>query len=181
MIYDAGGTGEYLLIGTIGRAKGLRGHVRVRPFTDDPARFFDLEQAWLLESGKYTALWIEEADVNGDAVYLRFQGVNDRTAAEALNGKSLYVRRDQAVELPDGAHFITDVIGCSVVDEQGRFLGKLTEVMQPGSADVYVLRGGPDGEVLFPALKTVIMSTDTKAKRIVVNAARFKEVAVVED
>ncbi len=181
MIYDAGGTGEYMLIGTIGRARGLKGHVRVRPFTDDPGRFLGLDQAWLLESGKYTAIWIEEADVNGDAVYLRFQGVEDRSAAEALNGKSLYVRRDQAVELPPGAHFITDIIGCSVVDESGRFWGKLTEVMQPGAADVYVLRGGPEGDVLFPALKSVIINIDTAAKRIVVNAARFKEVAVFED
>lgn len=181
MIYDAGGTGDYMLIGTIGRARGLNGHVRVRPFTDDPARFYDLTQAWVLECGKYTAVWIDEAEVNGETVHLRLRGVVDRTAAEALNGKSLYVRRQEAVELPEGSHFITDVIGCSVADDSGRFLGKLCEVMQPGAADVYVLRGGPDGEVLFPALKSVIQSIDTTAKRIVVNAARFKEVAVFED
>ena len=181
MIYDAGGTGDYLLIGTIGRARGLKGHVRVRPFTDDPQRFHGLEQAWLMEDGKFAALWIDEADVNGDAVTLRFRGVEDRAAAEAMTGKSLYVKRADAVELPPGAHFIADVIGCSVVDDAGKFLGKLAGVMQPGAADVYVLRGGPAGEVLFPALKSVIVSTDTVAKRIVVNAARFKEVAVFED
>jgi 16S rRNA processing protein RimM len=181
MIYDVGGQGEYLLIGTIGRARGLKGHVRVRPFTDDPGRFYDLEQAWLLEDGRYTPVAIAEADVNGEVVHIRIAGVEDRTGAENLNGKSLYIKWADAVEPPPGAHFIVDVIGCAVMDDTGVFLGKLTEILQPGATDVYVLHGGPKGEILFPALKSVILSTDTTAKKIIVDAKRFKEVAVLED
>lgn len=181
MMYDAGGQGEYLLLGTIGRARGLKGHVRVRPFTDDPQRFYDLEQVWFLENGAYKAIAITEADVSGEAVYLRFEGIEDRTAAEKLNGMSLYIKWADAVELPKGAYFIADIIGCSVMDNAGKFLGKICEVLQPGAADVYVLRGGPTGEILFPALKSVILSTDVKAKQIIVDAKRFEEVAVRED
>lgn len=181
MIYDGGERGEYMLIGTIGRAFGLNGHVRVRPFTDDPERFYDLEQVWLMEGDGYKALKVVETDVNGEVVTLLFEGAVDRTAAEKLTGKSVYIKRKDAVELPPGAHFIADIIGCAVEDGEGHFLGKLTEVLQHGAADVYVLREGPGGEILFPALKSVILSTDTAARKIVVDAARFKEVAVLED
>jgi 16S rRNA processing protein RimM len=181
MMYDVGGQGEYLLIGTFGRARGLKGHVRVRPFTDDPGRFYDLKQVWLLEEGRYIPAKIEDADINGEVVHLRLAGVEDRDSAEKLNGKSFYIKRADAVTPPPGAHFIADMIGCSVWDEAGNFLGKLCEVLQPGAADVYILRGGPSGEIMFPALKSVIISTDTDAKKMVVNAKRFKEVAVLED
>ena len=181
MIYDVGGTGEWMQIGTVGKARGLKGHVRVRPFTDDPERFYDLDEVWLQDKGGYTPLGIAEADVNGDAVYLRFNGVEDRTAAEGLNGKALFIKRKDAVELPPGVHFISDVIGCTVTDDKGNFHGKLCEVMQPGATDVYVLRGGPRGEILFPALKDVILSMDTASKKIVVDSKRFEEVAVLED
>jgi 16S rRNA processing protein RimM len=181
MIYDAGGRDDYMLIGTIGRAHGLGGHVRVRPFTDDPERFYDLGQAYVEEAGRFRPMPIDEVDVNGDAVTLRFEGVADRTAAEKLNGRALYIRRADAVELPPGAHFIADIIGCEVTDAEGRYYGKLAEVLQHGAADVYVLRGGPMGEVMFPALKAVIENTDIQRKKITVRAARFKEVAVFED
>lgn len=180
MTCDAGGR-EWLMVGVVGRARGLKGHVRVNPFTDDPERFFDLERVWCCENGKYTSVEVAEAGVNGADVFLRFEGVEDRTAAERLNGKQLFVKREDAVKPPKGAHFIVDVIGCSVEDSEGRFLGKVREVMQPGAADVYALAGGPDGEILFPALKSVILMTDTEAKKITVDAARFKEVAVIED
>ena len=181
MIYDAGGQGEYMLIGTIGRARGLKGHVRVRPFTDDPGRFYDLERAWILEDGRYTPVSVVEVDVNGEVVHLHIEGIDSRESAEKLNGKSLYVKRAGAVEPQPGAYFISDIIGCSVQDDTGKFIGKLSEVLQSGAADVYVLRGGPGGEVLFPALKAVIVSVDIAAKSIVVDAKRFKEVAVLED
>ncbi len=178
------GTGSrdgYILIGTIGRAHGLGGHVRVRPFTDDPERFYDLGRALVEADGKLKPYDVDGADVAGDSVTLHFAGVTDRTAAEALNGLSIYVPREEAVELPPGAYFINDLVGCSVEDESGRFLGKLAEVLQHGAADVYVLRGGPGGEVMFPALKAVISDTDVKSKKITVRAERFKEVAVFED
>lgn len=181
MIYDTQGQGGYLLIGVVGKPFGLKGHVRVRPFTDDPERFFDLERMFFEENGKYVPVGIAETDVNGEVVTLLFEGVEDRTAAEKLNGKSLFIKREEAVEPPPGAHFIMDMIGCAVSDSGGNFLGNLAEVLQHRSADVYVLRGGPKGEILFPALKTVMVSVDTAAKRIIVDAGRFKEVAVFED
>jgi 16S rRNA processing protein RimM len=171
----------YLLVGVVGRARGLKGHVRVQPFTDDPERFYDLEAVWKSEGGKVLPMQIAEAGVNGADVFLRFKGVESREAAEKLNGMQLYVKREDAVKPPSGAYFIVDIVGCAVEDSEGRSYGRVADVLQGGSADVYLLHGGPDGEVMFPALKTVILSTDTAGKKIVVDSKRFKEVSVVED
>jgi 16S rRNA processing protein RimM len=173
--------GGYLLVGVVGRARGLKGHVRVRPFTDDPARFLGLESAWVEENGRYSLVGIAEADVNGADVWLRFEGCEDRTAAEKLNGRELFVSREDAVKLPPGAHFIADIVGCAVEDGEGHFLGRVSDVLQSGAADVYMLSGGPGGEVMFPALKSVILSTDTAGKKIMVDSKRFREVSVFED
>lgn len=171
---------DILLVGTIGRARGLKGHVRVRPYTDDPGRFFDLERVYLRDVDSFTPLELADAQVEGDTVVLLFQGVTDRTAAELLNGKEIYISREDAVELPPDSYFIVDLVGCRVVDDRGTFIGRVADVLQPGAADVYVLRDGPRGEVMFPSLKDLILSTDIAAKQIIVDAKRLKEVAVFE-
>lgn len=171
---------DVLLVGTLGRARGLKGHVRVRPHTDDPDRFFDLRQAYLREGDAFTPLTIAQTEVDGESVVLRFEGVDDRTAAEALNGKDIYINRQDAVDLPEDVYFIVDLVGCRVADDKGAFIGRVADVLQPGSADVYVLRDGPRGEVMFPALKDLILSTDIQNKQITVSAQRLKEVAVFE-
>ena len=181
MKYDTGNTGDRLLVGVVGRARGLKGHVRVRPYTDDPGRFFALKRAFLKDGNGYREVTIAECDVAGEDVVLRFAQAPDRTAAEALNGMEIYIAREDAVDLAPDAHFIVDLIGCAVVDEQGNDYGTLAEVLQHGAADVYVVRGGPRGEMLFPALKAVIHTVDVAGKRIVVDADRLGEVAVFAD
>ena len=105
---------------------------------------------------------------------------NDANAVEALRGRELYVDRAHAVELPEDADFIVDLIGCRVVDDEGTEYGRIVDVMQPGGGDVYVI-DGPRGEVLVPALKSVVLDVDTRAGLMRMSAARMREVAVFED
>ena len=107
-------------------------------------------------------------------------GVNDRTQAEKLRGEFLYIDREHSVELPEDANFICDLIGCEGSDTNGRKLGKLVDVMQPGGNDVYVFNG-PLGEVLVPALKSVVHEVCVEEKRIVFDAVRLDEVAVFNE
>ena len=76
--------------------------------------------------------------------------------------------------------FICDLIGCHGADDEGRDLGELVDVMQPGGNDVYVFRG-PLGEVLVPALKDVVLRVDVREKQMLFKAKRLNEVAVFED
>ena len=97
-----------------------------------------------------------------------------------LRGHTLYVEKDQMSELPEDRFYIRDLIGLTVITDGGETLGKLKEILQSGPVDVFRVVGD-NSELMFPALKRVIIKTDIDAKRITVAAAALKEVAVYDD
>jgi len=171
---------SHLMIGEITRPQGIRGEVKVRPATNDPGRFLELSHVFLKRGERYVERKISVSRVDADAVYMTFDGVTDRNAAEALRGEFIYIDREHAVALPEDANFICDLIGCEGVDTDGRRLGPMTDVLQPGGNDVYVFHG-PLGEVLVPALKSVVAEVNVAEKRIVFDAKRLSEVAVFDE
>ena len=171
---------SHLLIGEVLKPQGIRGEIKVRAITNDPDRFFDLESVFFHENGAYQPRRVRVSRVDGDMVYMTVEGVTDRDGAEALRGRELYVDRGHAVPLDQDTNFICDLIGCQGVDDQGRVLGVMTEVMQPGANDVYVFKGDK-GEVLVPALKRVVRQVDIENKRIVFDARALSEVAVFDE
>ena len=170
---------EYLLIGQVLRPQGIKGQVKVRPDTDDPGRFEELEFVYLKKGDGYEQLPVNEVSVREDGVYLRLNGAQTRDEAEKQRNWMLYVDRAHAVELGENETFICDLIGCKAVDTQGNELGKVTDVLQPGGNDVYVIKT-PKGEMLLPALKHVIPTVDVKKGEIVVDEKRLPEVAVCD-
>ncbi len=170
----------HLLIGEVSRPQGIRGEVKVRPITCDVDRFFDLDYVFLKRGEEYIMREVEVSRVDDDAVYMSFEGVNDRDAAEKLRGEMLYIDREHSVELGEDENFICDLIGCVGTDTNGKNLGKMTDVLQPGGNDVYVFKG-PLGEVLVPALKSVVVEVNVEEKRIVFDAKRLSEVAVFDE
>lgn len=168
---------EYLIIGEVLKPQGLRGEVKIRPITHDENRFRELTRVYLQKEGEYRSRQVRFIRLHDGFVYLHFEGVDDRDAAEALRGELLYVHRSEAVKLPEGMHFICDLIGCAVVDLTGETIGVLVDVLTPGSNDVYVL-DTPMGEVLLPALHSVVLDVDIYQKRITVDQRRMQEVAV---
>lgn len=171
----------HLVIGQVLRPQGIRGEVKVKPITADIARFQALKEALFQKEGAFEGKKVEKCRIDKDAVYLKFEGVDDRNQAETLRDELLYVDRAHAIELPEDYNFICDLIGCEGVDDEGESLGRIEEVLQPGGNDVYVFRGSPRGEVLVPALKSVVLNVDVEQKRMTLSAARLREVAVFED
>lgn len=170
----------HLMIGEIAKPQGVRGEVKVRPTTCNPDRFFDLEHVFLKRNEAYVECKVHVNRVDADAVYMTFDGICDRNAAEKLRGESLYIDREHSVKLPEDANFICDLIGCEGVDTTGRSLGKITDVLQPGGNDVYVFNG-PLGEVLVPALKLVVLNVNVEEKRVLLDADKLTEVAVFDE
>ena len=171
---------SHLVIGEILKPQGVKGEVKVRPITCDPGRFADLKTVYFKRGEAFEARAMRFVRGDADAVYLIFQGVNDRDAAEKLRGELIYVDRAHAVQLPADAEFICDLIGCVARDDEGNEIGTLYEVMQPGAGDVYAFKG-PRGDVLVPALKSVVLGVDVVKKEMLLSKARLKEVAVYED
>ncbi len=170
----------HLMIGEILRPQGIRGEVKVRPITTDPERFRALDHVFMKRGEAYIERGISVGRIEPDAVYITLDGVSDRNAAETLRGEFIYIDREHAVQLPEDANFICDLIGCEGSDTSGRRFGKMTDVLQPGANDVYVFNG-PLGEVLVPALKSVVIEVNVEEKRIVFDAKRLDEVAVFNE
>ena len=92
----------------------------------------------------------------------------------------LYIDREHAVPLAENEYYISDLIGCTVQDQQGQAIGTLADVLQPGANDVYEIKT-PKGMMYLAALPFVIKHVDAKAGVIVVDETRLPEVAVFED
>ena len=171
---------EYLMIGEITKPQGVRGEVKVRPCTCDPARFEGLETVYVEKDGGYAPMSIRVNRIGADAVFLNVAGVADRDAAEALRGTKLFIDRAHAVQLDEDTNFLADLIGLRGAVSDGRDLGRLTDVLQPGGNDVYVFRG-PLGEVLVPALKSVVLNVDLGKGEMRLDGKRLDEVAVFDE
>ncbi len=171
---------EYLMIGEITKPQGVRGELKVRPITADPYRFEGMTEAYVKRGDAYELVHFTVNRVTGDAAYLSLDGVENREDAEKLRGTFLYVDRAHAIELTEDETFLCDLVGLKGIDDEGRAIGVLADVLQPGGNDVYVFKG-PRGEVLVPALKSVVKRVDLASGVIELVAARMAEVAVYED
>ena len=108
------------------------------------------------------------------------KGVKDRGDAELLRGADIYITRDELPELEEDQYLIIDLIGTEVYTNAGDFIGVLKEILQHGSADVYVVKK-PNKSLMFPAIKDLILDIDLDKNKIIVDKKRFGEVAVYED
>jgi 16S rRNA processing protein RimM len=103
-----------------------------------------------------------------NAAILAIDGVTTRDAAAGLRGELLYVPRAEAARPPSGEFLWHEVIGLSVVTDDGRELGRVDEILRTGANDVYVVRGTL-GEVLIPAIADVILRIDPASGTIVIH------------
>lgn len=161
-------------IGIIIKPQGIKGELKVKPLTDDPARFLSLESV-LIEGAPFKVI---AADVRGGFVYLRLFGVDDRNAAEIYRNKYLSVQSGQAIKPRKGSYFISELLEADVF-VGGDLIGTVSDISNYGSADVYTVTG--IRTVRFPLIKRLVISIDTEEKRIVLDPIAFSEVAVYED
>lgn len=153
-----------IIVGKVGAARGLDGTLKIIPLTDFEGRFDDLEK--ISVGGKIFR--VEEVKHIGGQIFMKFAGVDSRESARALTNKFLTVDRKDAAPLDDGEFYIFDVIGCEVFDGE-RKLGTVTNVLKTGSNDVFEV----DGNILIPALKSVVRSIDIAAKKILVDSNAY--------
>ena len=154
-------------VGKITRAHGVRGEVAVLVLSEVEERFDPGVE--LLTEGHGT-LSIEATRRDRGRLLVKFEGVEDRDAAQRLQGVYLMVPRAASPELPDGSYWPYELEGCEVRTEAGRSLGTIVEVIHTQANDVWAARppGGREAEVLIPALRDVVVSVDVGARRVVV-------------
>ena len=129
-------------VGTVGRAHGVRGWVRVRSDMDPPGDLLR-HDTWLLErAGRWAPAAVRSARAHGNAFVARLDGVEDRDTAAALAGARLGLPRDALPVLDDGQYYWVDLIGLEVLDETGEPLGVVRKMIETGANDVMVVRPG---------------------------------------
>ena len=139
-------------VGVITAPHGVRGEVKVFPTTDDNARFKNLKTV-LLDQGRGTReLEIEGVKFFKNMVILKFKGIDDRNDVERMRQAKLLVTRENAVELGKDEYFIADLIGIQVVSDEGEELGTISDVLQTGANDVYVVSKDGAKDLLIPAI-----------------------------
>lgn len=158
-----------LQVGIISSTHGVRGEVKVFPTTDDVNRFKKLKEV-LLDTGKeQLSMKIEHVKFFKQFVILKFEGIDNINEVEKYKGKSLYVTREHAVKLKKDEYYIADLIGICVSDESGEELGTLTDVMETGANDVYVIAMKDGRELLLPAIRQCILEVDIEQMRMKVH------------
>ena len=151
---------DMLRVGVISSTHGVRGEVKVFHTTDDPARFEDLETVFLDTGRDKLKLEISGVKFFKNMVILKFKGYDNINDIEKYRGKDLWITRDQAVPLGEDENFVADLIGLSVVTDQGETLGVMKDVMFTGANDVYVVERENGKELLLPAIKDCILDVD---------------------
>ena len=160
---------DLLKVGVITTTHGIRGEVKVYP-TTDADRFLDLEYVLLDTGREKRKLEIQNVKYFKNLVILKFKGIDNINDIEKYKGKSLFVTRENAVELEEDEYYIGDLIGMEVYtdDSEERF-GVLKDVMETGANEVYIITSENHGEVLLPAIHECILDIDVEAKKMKVH------------
>lgn len=157
---------RFLVIGQVTRPHGVRGDVRVMPHTDLPERFSWLEMVYLgLDDPRPVA--VENARLHKEWIILKLSGYNSRDDAESLRGEFLQVSEEDAIPLDEDEYFLHQLEGLTVVTDDGAELGILTEVLETGANNVFVVRDSAR-ELLVPDIPQVVQDIDFERKRMIV-------------
>ena len=158
-----------LRVGVITSTHGVRGEVKVFPTTDDMNRFKKLKTV-ILDTGKeHKTLTVEQVKFFKNMVILKFKGFDNINDVEMWRQKDLLITRDQAVKLSPDENFIVDLIGLTVVTDEGETLGVMKDVLQTGANDVYIVKTSSGKEILLPAIKDCILKVDLEKGEMLVH------------
>lgn len=156
---------EYLTVGKIANTHGVRGELKVIPSTSDINRFDYLKIVWVEKDGKLKEYFVDNVRYNKNFVLIKLHDIDTMDKAAEFKNCYLKVDRKNARPLSENEFFIVDLLECEVY-EGDVLLGKITDVLQTGSNDVYVVKGDKYGEILIPALEKVVLNVDIKNKKI---------------
>ncbi len=149
----------YLECGKIINIHGFRGAVKLESFCDSPDVLASLREVWFEKNGSYEPVRVLHASVFKQFVIAQLEGINDEDSANRLRGKTLFARRED-IPLPEGGHFIADLIGLPVIHaDTGERLGELLRVDSRGHADLYTVKTAR-GEALLPAVPQFVIRID---------------------
>ena len=164
---------KYFEVGQIVNTFGINGVVKVKPFTDEIERFEELKFVLIEKNNQLVKYEIKEVKYQKQMVLLKLNGIDNMNQAETFKGCYLKIERKYAKKLPEDTY----LIGLNVYTDEGKLLGRLEDIYNSGSSDIYVVKNELGKQILLPAIKDVIKQIDLNDEKIVVHLLK----GLVED
>lgn len=160
---------KYFEVGQIVNTFGIKGLVKVNPFTDDAERFEELKTVYICKKNEMQKVEIEEVKYHKNMVLLKIKGIDNMNDAEKVKGLYLKIDRKDAKKLPKDTYFIADLIGLSVYTDEDEYLGKVEDIFSTGANDVYVVKNDEGKQILLPSIPEVLKTIDLEKEKIIVH------------
>lgn len=160
---------EYFEVGQIVNTFGVKGMVKVVPFTDEIERFEELKEVYVCKKEEMHSIKIEQVKYHKNMVLLKFIGIEDMNEAEKLKGCYLKIDRKHAKKLPKDTYFIADLIGLSVYTDEGKLLGKVDDIFETGANYIYSVKTEEGKQILLPNIPDVLKEIDLENEKIIVH------------
>ena len=161
------GESIYLAIGYLRRPHGVQGEIIMDLHTDFPERIKSGRKVYIGE--KYEAFTIGSARVHGNGLLVKLRGFDSPETAGRFRNQWVYVKSTEVPALPEGQHYKHELIGLTVMTDNGDKLGILNEVLETGANDVYVVVKEDGKDILLPAIPDVILEVNMNDKVVKVH------------
>lgn len=147
-----------VVMGYVSAPFGVRGWIKIRPYTEMLDSLLDYPVWWLGKDGAWREYKVLEANVHGKGLVAGLEGSNGRETAEILQGSQIALPREQLPQAPENQYYWSDLVGLNVVNVQGVVLGKVSELLETGANDVLVIQG--ERERLVPFVNQLVLEVD---------------------
>ena len=160
---------KYLEIGQIVNTFGIKGMVKIKPFTDDINKFDRLKKIYISNKNGKKEYQIQEVKYHKNMVLMKLEGVDTPEQADLLRQSYLLVDRADEEPLEEGVYYIVDLLGLEVYTDDNKLLGKVEDIFNTGSNDIYVVKDEMGKQILLPGIPDVLKNVDLEKGRITVH------------
>ena len=160
---------KYLEIGQIVNTFGIKGMVKIKPFTDDINRFDRLKKIYISNKNGKKEYQIQEIKYHKNMVLMKLEGIDTPEQADLLRQSYLLVDRADEEPLEEGVYYIVDLLGLEVYTDDNKLLGKVDDIFNTGSNDIYVVKDEMGKQILLPGIPDVLKNVDLEKGRITVH------------
>ena len=158
------GEPEYLVVGYLHRPHGVHGELVMEVYTDFPERLKLDSEVFIGDS--HSRMLIAGTRFHNEGLIIKFKDLDTPEEAGRYRNQSVYVKTAERPPLPEGQYYHHELIGFSVLNEKDELIGTLTEIMETGANDVYVVRQPEGGEILLPVISSVILAVEIASRQI---------------
>ena len=167
-----------VVIGRLGRPRGVNGEIFVTPQTDFPERFVGMKTIHVHYRQGWQKLNIVTSRIVSGRPVLLFEGIDSPEQVKLLTNLELGITRSELVALPEGSHYLHELVGCEVIDEAtGAVIGAVEAVDQYPANDVYRIAASDGRRLSMAVVRQYVKHVDVGEKKIVVDAAGLVETA----